>query len=297
MDQASKLRSAVIKKGSIGEVTIENHGNDNSERARVICVASGKGGVGKTNLTLNLALAIKKRGFNPLIIDADLGLANIEVLVGAAPKYNFMDVIEGGMGIRDIVMDGPLGIKIISGGAGISETANLPVYKLNKLLSNLAIIEKDFDFIIIDTGAGISKSVISFAKAADEVIVITLPEPTAIADAYALIKTLRREAIDKIGVVINKVESKFEAEATFKKLETVSKRFLGVGISYIGHISADNNIIRAVKQQEPFYIKYESSVASRNVEQICGKLTGQGNTKSSEGFVKRLASFFVSSRR
>jgi len=297
MDQASKLRSAVIKKGSIGEVSIENHGNDNSERARVICVASGKGGVGKTNLTLNLALAIKKRGFNPLIIDADLGLANIEVLVGAAPKYNFMDVIEGGMGIRDIVMDGPLGIKIISGGAGISETANLPVYKLNKLLSNLAIIEKDFDFIIIDTGAGISKSVISFAKAADEVIVITLPEPTAIADAYALIKTLRREAIDKIGVVINKVESKFEAEATFKKLETVSKRFLGVGISYIGHISADNNIIRAVKQQEPFYIKYESSVASRNVEQICGKLTGQGNTKSSEGFVKRLASFFVSSRR
>jgi len=297
MDQASKLRSAVIKKGSIGEVSIENHGNDNSERARVICVASGKGGVGKTNLTLNLALAIKKRGFNPLIIDADLGLANIEVLVGAAPKYNFMDVIEGGMGIRDIVMDGPLGIKIISGGAGISETANLPVYKLNKLLSNLAIIEKDFDFIIIDTGAGISKSVISFAKAADEVIVITLPEPTAIADAYALIKTLRREAIDKIGVVINKVESKFEAEATFKKLETVSKRFLGVGISYIGHISADNNIIKAVKQQEPFYIKYESSAASRNVEQICGKLTGQGNTKSSEGFVKRLASFFVSSRR
>ncbi|MZQ75142.1 MAG: P-loop NTPase [Peptoclostridium sp.] len=297
MDQASKLRSAVIKKGSIGEVSIENHGNDNSERARVICVTSGKGGVGKTNLTLNLALAIKKRGFNPLIIDADLGLANIEVLVGAAPKYNFMDVIEGGMGIRDIVMDGPLGIKIISGGAGISETANLPVYKLNKLLSNLAVIEKDFDFIIIDTGAGISKSVISFAKAADEVIVITLPEPTAIADAYALIKTLRREAIDKIGVVINKVESKFEAEATFKKLETVSKRFLGVGISYIGHISADNNIIRAVKQQEPFYLKYESSAASRNVEQICGKLTGQGNTKSSEGFVKRLASFFVSSRR
>lgn len=297
MDQASKLRSAVIKKGSIGEVSIENHGNDNSERARVICVTSGKGGVGKTNLTLNLALAIKKRGFNPLIIDADLGLANIEVLVGAAPKYNFMDVIEGGMGIRDIVMDGPLGIKIISGGAGISETANLPVYKLNKLLSNLAVIEKDFDFIIIDTGAGISKSVISFAKAADEVIVITLPEPTAIADAYALIKTLRREAIDKIGVVINKVESKFEAEATFKKLETVSKRFLGVGISYIGHISADNNIIRAVKQQEPFYLKYESSAASRNVEQICGKLTGQENTKSSEGFVKRLASFFVSSRR
>lgn len=297
MDQASKLRSAVIKKGSIGEVSIENHGNGNLERARVICVTSGKGGVGKTNLTLNLALAIKKRGFNPLIIDADLGLANIEVLVGAAPKYNFMDVIEGGMGIRDIVMDGPLGIKIISGGAGISETANLPVYKLNKLLSNLAVIEKDFDFIIIDTGAGISKSVISFAKAADEVIVITLPEPTAIADAYALIKTLRREAIDKIGVVINKVESKFEAEATFKKLETVSKRFLGVGISYIGHISADNNIIRAVKQQEPFYLKYESSAASRNLDQICGKLTGQGNTKSSEGFVKRLASFFVSSRR
>lgn len=297
MDQASKLRSAVIKKGSIGEVSIENHGNGNLERARVICVTSGKGGVGKTNLTLNLALAIKKRGFNPLIIDADLGLANIEVLVGAAPKYNFMDVIEGGMGIRDIVMDGPLGIKIISGGAGISETANLPVYKLNKLLSNLAVIEKDFDFIIIDTGAGISKSVISFAKAADEVIVITLPEPTAIADAYALIKTLRREAIDKIGVVINKVESKFEAEATFKKLETVSKRFLGVGISYIGHISADNNIIRAVKQQEPFYLKYESSAASRNLDQICGKLTGQGNTKSSEGFVKRLASFFISSRR
>ncbi|AHM56641.1 cobyrinic acid ac-diamide synthase [Peptoclostridium acidaminophilum DSM 3953] len=297
MDQASKLRSAVIKKGSTYEVSTQNDGDASLERARVICVTSGKGGVGKTNLTLNLALAIKTRGFKTLIIDADLGLANIEVLVGSAPKYNFMDVIEGGMGIRDIVMEGPLGIKIISGGAGISETANLPVYKLNKLLANLAILENDFDYIIIDTGAGISKSVISFAKAADEVIVITLPEPTAIADAYALIKTLRRESIEKIGVVVNKVDNILEAESTFKKLETVSKRFLGVGLGFIGHISADNNIIRAVKQQEPFYLKYESSPASRNVEQICSRLTGKEKTKSSEGFVQRLASFFISSRR
>ena len=298
MDQASKLRSAIIKKGEYSNIQGENNGllrskSSIKKSSRVICVSSGKGGVGKSNFTLNTALALRKKGFKTLIIDADLGLANIEVLLGIKPRYTFMDIVEDTqVGLSDIMVEGPLGINIISGGAGISESANLPLYKINRILSVISVLEKDYDYILIDTGAGLSNSVISFAMAAGEVIVVTLPEPTAIADAYALIKVLSNESSKDLSVVVNNVDDSKEAAITFKKLEAVSKKFLDLDIKYLGYISSDKNIRKAVKQQEPFYIKYSSCTASKNIEDISLKIAGIQKRTEKEGFAKKLSSFF-----
>ncbi len=303
MDQASKLRSAIIKKSEYANPQRKN--NDTlkpkgarKKSSRVICISSGKGGVGKTNFTLNTAIALSKKGFKTLIIDADLGLANIEVLLGITPKYTFMDIIEDTqVRLSDIMVEGPLGINIISGGAGISESANLPIYKINRILNAISILEKDFDYILIDTGAGLSNSVISFAIAANEVIIVTLPEPTAIADAYALIKVLSKESSKDLSVVVNNVDDLKEADFTFKKLEAVAKRFLNLEIKYLGYISSDKNIRKAVKQQEPFYMKYSTCEASKNIDDISLKIAGIQNQKEKEGFAKRLSNFFLRTGR
>ncbi|MGI6225623.1 MAG: MinD/ParA family protein, partial [Peptococcales bacterium] len=161
-----------------------------SRLTKVITVASGKGGVGKTNFTLNFGLALAELGQKVLILDADLGLANVDVILGIVPKYNLLHVINDEKELSEIVIEGPKGIKIIPGGSGIYELADLKEWQLERFLIRLTTLEKEYDYLLIDTGAGISKNVLDFALAADEIFIITTPEPTSITDAYGLIKTL-----------------------------------------------------------------------------------------------------------
>lgn len=293
MDQASKLRSAILKKNKYN-YSQENK-NDTNENPRVICISSGKGGVGKTNFTLNLSLALKKKGNRVLVIDADLGLANIEILLGIDIKYGFIDLVEDDIKIEDIMVDGPLGIKIISGGAGISEVADLPIYKINKILNNMIYLKEHVDFILIDTGAGISKSVMSFVLAAQEVIVVTTPEPTSIADAYALIKVITKKTNEKaINMVINRVDNQKEAEITFKKMNMVTERFLNKNIKYLGYISDDKSVRNSVKNQVPFLLNAPNCLASKNVENVCDSLLGNTeNTNKFNNFINRLSNLFL----
>ncbi len=294
MDQASKLRSAIIKKN--GYSYMDNPVTEETG-PRVICVTSGKGGVGKSNFTLNLALALKQNGNRVLIIDADLGLANIEILLGISPKFGLLDLIKEEVTVEDVMIEGPLGIKIISGGAGISEIVDLPMDKLNKILNSMDLLKNYADFILIDTGAGISKSVMSFVASSEEIIVVTTPEPTAIADAYALIKVTTKECNKVVSLIINKADNKQEGDNTFDKLHLAGKRFLNISIEYLGYITNDRNVQTCVKKQIPFYIGAPNSIAKEDIDSICNKLLGRKeDSKKFSTFVKKLSSFFFSNR-
>ncbi|SHJ43759.1 MinD/ParA family protein [Tepidibacter formicigenes] len=298
MDQASKLRSAILKKNSYTYSDGKDKQQNSENEPRVICVSSGKGGVGKSNFTLNLALALRKKGNKVLIIDADLGLANIEILLGISPKLGLIDLVKDDINIEDIIIEGPLGLKIISGGAGISDIVDLPLYKLNKILNNIAYLKNYADFILIDTGAGISKSVMSFISSSEEIIVVTTPEPTSIADAYALIKVINKESSSKtINLVINKADTKQEAEITFNKLSLVAKKFLYKNLECLGYINNDKNVQVCVKKQTPFYLGSPNSLASQNIDIICNKLLGKKEKdKVFTSFVKKLSNLFFSNR-
>jgi len=267
-DQAQGLRN-LVKKANAGENNLVYQGPP----SKVVTITSGKGGVGKTNLTVNLAIALKKIGKRVLIIDADLGLSNVEVLLGTSPKYNVKDVLEGKKDIFSIVEEGPMGVKFISGGSGIVDLANLDEEKLMRLIECAQLINSSFDIVLVDTGAGISRNVIEFVMISDEVIVITTPEPTSITDAYAIIKAIITRNFDhKINLLINKVNGTKEAEEIFFRLNNVIKRFLQREVEYIGYIEENSIVSKSVIKQVPFMISYEKSSISRQVENVAKKL-------------------------
>ncbi|ADQ05370.1 cobyrinic acid ac-diamide synthase [Caldicellulosiruptor owensensis OL] len=267
-DQAQGLRNLVRKT----EINAGIAGYQDMS-SKVVSITSGKGGVGKTNLTVNLAIALKKIGKRVLIIDADLGLSNVEVLLGTSPKFNVKDVLEGKKDIFSIVEEGPLGIKFISGGSGIVDLANLDEEKLMRLIECAQLINSSFDIVLIDTGAGISRNVMEFVMISDEVIVITTPEPTSITDAYAIIKAIISRNFDhKINLLINRVNGVKEAEEIYFRLNNVVKRFLQREVEYIGYIEENSIVSKSVIKQVPFMISYEKSNISRQVENVAKKL-------------------------
>lgn len=267
-DQAQGLRNLVRKAGIEANIPVYQ-----GAPSKVVTITSGKGGVGKTNLTVNLAIALKKIGKRVLIIDADLGLSNVEVLLGTSPKYNVKDVLEGKKDIFSIVEEGPLGIKFISGGSGIVDLANLDEERLLRLIECAQLINRSFDIVLIDTGAGISINVMEFVMMSDEVIVITTPEPTSITDAYAIIKAIVARDFDhKINLLINRVNGIKEAEEIFFRLNGVVKRFLQREVEYIGYIEENSIVSKSVIKQVPFMISYEKSNISRQVENVARKL-------------------------
>lgn len=267
MDQASRLRN-IIKQQKKEDIVRKS--------ARVITVTSGKGGVGKTNVSVNLAVQLRKKGNRVIILDADLGLANIEVLFGVLPKYNLSDLIFNGKDIQDILTTGPLGIEFISGGTGIQELTELTREQLYYLIQKLGEIDYNTDIIIIDTGAGISKTVMEFVMASKEVLLIITPEPTSMTDSYAVLKTLKKTApnIDDISVNIltNRVASKKEGDDIFSKFNLVVEKYLDIKLNHIGYIPNDNLVQKAVCEQKPFSIVYPSSQASIAIEKISSKL-------------------------
>ena len=266
-DQADKLRKMLLNKSQPADYCGDN------KRARVITITSGKGGVGKTNLTVNLALALKKLGQKVLIIDADFGMANIDVILGCSARYNILHILDGGYAIEDVISQGPYGINFIAGGSGIYGLANLDSLQLNYLSAQFNKLDSLADIILIDTGAGLNNNVMNFVMAADEVIIITTSEPTAITDAYAIMKAYATKAgKNPVKLLINKVMNDEEGFEVIDKLTHVAYRFLKMSLISLGYVYEDRNVVRAVKQQTPLLIAYPNCAAAKCIENIAQKL-------------------------
>ncbi|MGE5417135.1 MAG: MinD/ParA family protein [Acidobacteriota bacterium] len=294
-DQAEKLRTMAKSLKTKIEADMVKGFN----HTRVIVVTSGKGGVGKTNLALNLSIAMSQLGSRVILFDADMGLANVDIIMGLAPKYNLWHVIRKEKDIKDILLTGPKGLKIIPGGSGVSELANLSDADLKRVISELGKLDGDTEYMVIDTGAGISNSVLSFVLTADEIIVVTTPEPTSLTDAYGIIKTAAsKEAGGKIFVIVNRVSTETEGILVGQKLKSVTQRFLGVEVEILGHVLEDRAVEEAVMRQEPFVVSFPSSSAAKNVNELASRLcdiTGGNTVRRSQGlksFFKNLTSMW-----
>jgi len=225
--------------------------NPDHNGIRVLSVTSGKGGVGKSNVVSNLAIAMSTLGKKVLVIDADLGLGNLDVLLGLSPVYNLNHVLNGEKSIADILIDGPAGIKIIPAGSGIQEFTSLGQHEKLKLLDELDMLEEQFDIMIVDTEAGISENVTYFTVAAQEIIVVVTPEPTSITDVYALIKLLAtRYSEHHFKVLVNMAKDSEDALEVFRKLANVAGRFLDISLDYLGCVVKDEKVVEAVKRQK-----------------------------------------------
>ncbi len=296
IDQAARLRDKIRARDAVETVP------EVPSRSRVIAITSGKGGVGKTNFAVNLAILLSKSGHRVFLLDADFGLSNIEVILGILPKYNFLDVLNGDKSIEEIVTNGPNGVKFISGGSGMSELANISERQMSLIINNMSYLDRYADIILIDTGAGISKSVTNFIKAASEAIIITTPEPTSVTDAYTIIKTIKEDStlsLPEMQIIINRTESVEEGIEVFDKLSRVAQRYLDIKLSCLGVIPYDYNLVKAVKKQEPVSISFPNTDATKAIAIIASKLIQGGiNSGNDQGgfktFIKRLISIFNS---
>lgn len=278
-DQAAKLRE-LVQQRAFSPITPKNERN-----ARVIAITSGKGGVGKSNITVNLALALSRQGQRVLIIDADLGMANVDLLLGCSPDYNFSHLLSQSCSITDIVAQGPGEIQYISGGSGIKDLANLSERELYVISSQLSNLDDLADIILIDTGAGISQNVLHFVTCADEVIVVTTPEPTAMTDAYAIVKatSVQRSQV-QLGLIINRVRSKEEARSVMASLARACEKFLAVSVSELGFLPEDMYVGKAVRRQQPFYLLYPTARASDGINSIACALLAKEYKERPQGF-------------
>ncbi|MBF0559780.1 MAG: MinD/ParA family protein [Nitrospirae bacterium] len=240
---------------------------------RIVAVSSGKGGVGKTNFVANLALFYASLNKRVLILDADLGLSNIDVMFGIAPRFNLKHVLSGEKRMKDIIVNGPLGIMILPASSGVRELTELSDASRMRLVSELDNFDLPFDIFLIDTGAGISDNVLFFCSAAQETIVIVTPEPTSLADAYALIKVLSRDFGEKsFRVLVNTARSDKEAFDTFRKLAIVADKFLGLSVDYIGFLPYDQHVKDAIIAQKGYIAMYPNSAFTKKLVGIANKL-------------------------
>ncbi|MBR4726084.1 MAG: MinD/ParA family protein [Lachnospiraceae bacterium] len=265
MDQADQLRKLVNKQKKVRKVS------------RVITVTSGKGGVGKSTLTVNLAIQMSRMGKRVIILDADFGLANIEVMLGIRPTYNLADLMFRGKDLKEIITEGPEGIGFISGGSGIQELSRLTRDQVIYLVQKLYELDELADIILVDTGAGIADSVLEFVSASNEVLIVATPEPTSITDAYALLKTLNRKSdyareTTSIKMVANRIKDEEEGLTLHNKLGVVVEKFLNIKIEYLGGIHQDVNCQKAIMKQEPVTIGFPTSSTSKEINAIAGKL-------------------------
>lgn len=278
MDQASRLRELI------------NIRND-EYKFRVITVASGKGGVGKTNFVVNLASCLAEKGLRVGILDADFGMANVDILFGVKCKYSIYDLMYNNLNIKSIISTTPEGVKIIPGGSGIKELGEIEDSKRKHLIAEFSQID-NIDILLVDTGAGISGNVLSFAEIADEIVIITNPEPTAITDAYGLIKVIKNSNLTStINLVINRADTKGEADETFYKLFKTAEAFLGIRLKYLGYLLEDYKVGQAVKNQTPFYKAYPKSKASICLKAIAAQLLCEDKSvknKSAKDFFNKL---------
>lgn len=289
-DQADKLRQMIEEKS-----LPQQKPADRPEGIRIIAVTSGKGGVGKTNFTVNLAIALARAGKKVLIIDADLGLANVEVILGKSSHYTMMNLLHEDIFVDEVILEGPEGIQYISGGSGFEQLADLSSEDRNMLIQKLIECEKYADIILIDTGAGVGRNVLDFLLAADEILLLTTPEPTALTDAYAVIKACKNQKNDDLHIkfVINRIYDEDEGRQISAKLTATTKKFLDISPEYLGIIYDDRNMTNAIKKQVPLLLSYPDTIAARCIKAIAETLLKGYSVqikKGWRGFLHRLIS-------
>ncbi|EKN63672.1 hypothetical protein BABA_24350 [Neobacillus bataviensis LMG 21833] len=285
-DQAQKLRELYQR---------FNH-DQQTRTTKVISITSGKGGVGKSNFALNFALSLIESGQKVVLIDLDIGMANLEILVGMNPKHNLIDMVEGGKSIWDVMEKGPNGLELISGGSSFNEMLDLSADDTNYLFSELEKLQGYADIILFDTGAGLSRESQRCHLAADEIILVTTPEPTAMTDAYSVIKILHHQDANlHVRLVVNRVASSKEGMEIAGRFRTVTKQFLEKEIDILGFIPNDSHVFQSVLEQTPFLLNYPKSQAAKWMKDIV-KIYLNGDAKSNnstgmKGFIRKISGF------
>lgn len=257
---------------------------------RVIAIASGKGGVGKTNVSVNLATAMAMSGKEVMLMDADLGLANVDVMIGLNPEYDLQHVISGEKQLDEIILKGPAGIHVVPASSGVARMADLSVMETASLVTAFSELKQTVDVLIVDTAAGIADTVVSFSKACQEVVVVVCDEPTSITDAYALIKVLRTQHdVKRFQILANMVVDQAQGLQLYDKLLTTTDRFLDVGLGYLGAVPFDEQLRRAVQLQKPVVQAYPRSKAAKAFINIAGKIDQWHPPDQASGYLQ----FFV----
>lgn len=272
-DQATRLRQLVGDKTEYKTLVTEDNSASLRTGAKVLAVTSGKGGVGKTNITVNLAIALKRAGKRVLVIDADLGMANVDVVLGSRSHKHLLNLLEDGVELNSVLINGPYGVKYISGGSGIEKAIDFSMEQRQLLMQKLAACGSQADIILLDTGAGLGKNVMDFVLAADEVLLITTPEPTALTDAYAMMKAYSMYAKEKnLRLIINRVYDEQESKDVAAKLKQTAERFLQMPIDCLGYVYEDSAVMRSVRQQTPFLVANANCTAAKCIEALAASL-------------------------
>ncbi len=279
-DQASRLR----------EMASNHHAP-----TRTLAIVSGKGGVGKTNVAVNLSICLAARQNRVTLIDLDMGLANADLLLGMTPKFTLAHVVSGSRTLKEITLAGPAGLRFIPGASGLENLANLSEFERQNLLLQLQNLDTNTDMLVLDCGAGISRSVMRFAQSAHRVMVVTTPEPTALTDAYAAVKTLSRDQYrGAIGVLVNKATDRVEAETTFRRIAEVAKRFLNYSIANFGFVLQDTSVVQAVRARLPVVMRFPHSPASACFAAVAESMTVDSSAATRrDSFLQRVAGLFI----
>ena len=281
MDQADNLRLRLVNRSPVVEAP--------RELLRVIAVTSGKGGVGKTNMSANLAALAARAGKRVLILDADLGLANVDIIFGVKPMHHIGDLLQAGVSAMDVLIQAAPNIHILPAGSGVQRLTELERKDKLRLVAALDGLEDHFDLVIIDSGAGIGDNVLFFVGMAQEVVLVLSPEPTSLVDAYAVVKVLSQQAgIRNFAVVINPVVDEMPARDMFQKLSTVTGRFLTAKLRHLGYVPRDENVHRAVMAQRPVVDLFPMAPASRAIAEVAARLFSEPAPQILEGGMKMM---------
>ncbi|MDY0235485.1 MAG: MinD/ParA family protein [Gudongella sp.] len=278
IDQASKLRDII---------TTPESKNETLHQPIVYSVVSGKGGVGKTNFSVNLAIKLFEQGKKVLIMDADIGMSNVNIVLGVEVKHDLFYALHNGGNFEEVVVKSPYGPDLLSGGAEFFHLESLDYQSQQHILKELKLLE-EYDIVIIDNGAGISKQSLAFTILADEIILITTPEPTAITDAYRVLKMISLYKLkNRVKIVVNQVQDKVSGDESFEKLSKTANEFLKLKLDSLGYIFSDIRVNKSIMEQEPLVIKYPNAVASQNIENIAESLLNEDSIELNISAIKQ----------
>ena len=296
-DQANILRTLMERCHAISDRTADPDRNRPAAQAHTIAVTGGKGGVGKSNIALNVAIAMADRETTVCLLDASPGLGNIDLLCGLNGYWNLSHVVTGARRLREIVLSGPAGVDVIPGAGGLNDLAECPESVRNEILVQLRELEKQYDYILIDTGTGIDRSVRRFVTAADLVLIVTTPEPTAVADAYATIKSLAAVPERQLDLLVNRAASPDQADVILDRLRQTSRLFLRTDVGSMGFLPRDDTVPDAVARRLPFLLHAPESSVSRAVRQLATRLKNRTDRQPPhESFFSRLTQLDASRR-
>jgi flagellar biosynthesis protein FlhG len=273
---------------------LPEHQNNENSGAIVLAITSGKGGVGKTNIAANLAVSAAADNQRVMLMDADLGMGNLDVLMNIQARYNLSHVVSGQRTLDQITHIGPGGVEVICGGSGIEALANLGLFQRQRLLDEMEQLQNRSDLIVIDTGAGIHSTVVGFCLAADHTLVVTTPEPTAITDAYAIIKVLASKNYEgRISLLVNMAQSPVEGKRVYRQIADVANRFLDVAVYEAGVLCRDENLVQAVRRREPVVQAFPNAAISKAFAAISNRLTKGTHIRArSHGFFRKVVNWF-----